>query len=175
MLLFLPCLSTASMENSRLVLCHCSIDLFSLGVAFGCYVRNICNPWFLWLKKPNLINSVLLLIVGFRNPPLPFKLLNFGMTWVKVNQSGWKWKQRALSIQPKIPEISVGTSYGTNHFSLVRLEYSGPALKVVHFDLSGHFRWSNQNFPFHLTKLMSPPVWLFCILLTRTITIRVLA
>ena len=36
----------------------------------------------------------------------------------------------ALSIQPKIPEISVGSSNGTDHFRLVRPEYSGPALKV---------------------------------------------
>ena len=47
--------------------------------------------------------------------------------------------QGALSIQPKIPVISVGTSNGTDHFGLVRPEYSGPALKVVHFDRSGHF------------------------------------
>ena len=44
----------------------------------------------------------------------------------------------ALSIQPKILEISVGTSNGTDHFGLVRPEYSGPALKVVHFDRSGY-------------------------------------
>ena len=43
-----------------------------------------------------------------------------------------------LSIQPKIPVISVGTSNGTDHFGLVRPEYSGPALKVVPFDRSGH-------------------------------------
>ena len=46
---------------------------------------------------------------------------------------------RALSIQPKIPEITVGTSNGTDHFGLVRPKYSGPALKVIHFDRSGHF------------------------------------
>ena len=40
----------------------------------------------------------------------------------------------ALSIQPKIPVISVGTSNGTDHFGLFRPEYSGPALKVVHRD-----------------------------------------
>ena len=45
----------------------------------------------------------------------------------------------ALSIQPKIPEITVGTSNGTDHFGLVRPKYSGPALKVMHFDRSGHF------------------------------------
>ena len=61
-----------------------------------------------------------------------------------------------------------------NHFSLVRPEHTGPTLKVVHFDWSGHFRWLNRNVPFHLTKLMSP-VLLFCILLTRTKTKRALA
>ena len=41
-----------------------------------------------------------------------------------------------MAIQPKIPEISVGSSngVGTDHFGLVRPEYSGPALKVVHSD-----------------------------------------
>ena len=55
-----------------------------------------------------------------------------------------------------------------NHFDLVRPEYSGPALKVVHFDWSGYLGRSDRNVPFHLTKLLSP-VPLFCILLTRTI------
>ena len=77
-------------------------------------------------------------------------------------------KPGALSIQPKIPEISVGTSNGTDHFGLVRPEYSGPALKVVHFNRSRRLRRSDPNVPFHLTKLLSP-VPLFCILLTRTI------
>ena len=36
--------------------------------------------------------------------------------------------QGALSIPPKIPEISVGTSNGPDHFGLVRPEYSGTAL-----------------------------------------------
>ena len=31
------------------------------------------------------------------------------------------------SIQPKILEISVGTSNGTDHFDLVRTEYLGPS------------------------------------------------
>ena len=48
-------------------------------------------------------------------------------------------------------------------------EYSRPALMVVHFDCSGHFGWSDQKVPFHLTKLLSP-VPLSCILLMRTIT-----
>ena len=73
---------------------------------------------------------------------------------------------RALSIQPQIPVISVGTSKGTDHFGLVRPEYSGPALKVVHCDRSGYFGRSDQNVPFHLPKLLSP-VPLFSILLTR--------
>ena len=81
---------------------------------------------------------------------------------------------RALSIQPKIPVISVGTSNGTDHFGLVRPEYSGPALKVVLFDRSGHFGRSDRNVPFHLTKLLSP-VPLFCILLAKTITKRAVA
>ena len=82
----------------------------------------------------------------------------------RVTRSG---RPRALSIQPKIPVISVGTSNGTDHFGLVRPEYSGPALKVVHCDRSGHFGRSDRNVPFHLPKLLSP-VPLFSILLTRT-------
>ena len=52
----------------------------------------------------------------------------------------------ALSIHPKILEISVGTSNGTDHFSLTRPEYSRPALKAVHFDRSGHFGLSAPHF-----------------------------
>ena len=88
---------------------------------------------------------------------------------VCTSQSSW-----ALSIQPKIPEISVGTSNGTDYFGLVRPEYSGPALNVVHFDRSGHFGRSDRNVLFHLTKLLSP-IPLFCILLTKTITKRAVA
>ena len=73
---------------------------------------------------------------------------------------------RALSIQPQIPEISVGSSNGTEHFGLVRPEYSGPALKVAHSDRSCHFGRSDRNVPSHLPKLLSP-VPLFSILLTR--------
>ena len=62
-------------------------------------------------------------------------------------------------------EIWVCTSNGTDHFSLVRPEYPGPALKVVHFDQSGQFGRFD-----HLTKLLLP-VLLFCILLTRTIRV----
>ena len=72
-----------------------------------------------------------------------------------------------LSIHPKILEILVGTSNGTDHFGSVRPWYSRPALKVVHFDRSGHFGRSDQNVSFHLSKLL-PTVPHFCILLTRT-------
>ena len=73
----------------------------------------------------------------------------------------------ALSIRPKIPGISVGTSNGTDHFGLIRPEYSGPA----YFNRSGYLGRSDRNVPFHLTKLLSP-VPLFRILLTKTITKR---
>ena len=53
-------------------------------------------------------------------------------------KKGAKKRGAGLSIQVKMPGISVGTSDGTNHFGLVRQEYSGPALKVVDFDRSGH-------------------------------------
>ena len=79
------------------------------------------------------------------------------------------WRLGPLSIQPKSPEILVGTSNGTDHFGLVRPEYLGPALKVVHFDHSGLFGRPDRNVPFHLRKLLSP-VPLFFVLLTRTIT-----
>ena len=71
-------------------------------------------------------------------------------------------------------QISVGTSNGTDRFGLFRPEYSGPALKVVHYDRSGYLGRSNRNVPFHLTKLLFPAP-LFCILLTRTITKRAVA
>ena len=50
----------------------------------------------------------------------------------------------AFSFQPKFPVISVGTSNGTDHFGLVRPEYSGPALKVVHFNRSGYLGRSDR-------------------------------
>ena len=90
---------------------------------------------------------------------------------LKRNRQKTTW---ALSIQPKIPEISVGTSNGTDHFGLVRRVYSGPSLKVVLFDRSGHFGRSDRNVPFHSTKMLSPEP-LFCIQLTRTITKRAVA
>ena len=59
---------------------------------------------------------------------------------------------RVLSIQPKILPISVGISNGTDRLGLVRPEYSGPALKVVHCDRSGNFGQLVRNIPFHLTN-----------------------
>ena len=91
---------------------------------------------------------------------------HFSATYLEIPEY---WKGRAFSIQSKIPEILVGTSNGTDSFGLVRLEYSGPALKVVLFDWSGHFSQLDWKVPFPLTKLLSP-VLLFCFLLTRTIT-----
>ena len=72
---------------------------------------------------------------------------------------------------PFNPKFWIGASNGTSHFGLFQSKYSGPALKVVHFDRSGNFGWPDRNVPFHLTKLLSP-VPLFCILLTRIITKR---
>ena len=79
-----------------------------------------------------------------------------------------------LPIQPQIPEISVGTSNRTDHLGLIRPEYLGAALKVVHFDRSGYLGRSDRNVSFHSAKLLSP-VPLFRILLTRTITKRAVA
>ena len=78
---------------------------------------------------------------------------------------------RVLSIQPKIRQISVGISKGTDRFSFVLPEYSWPALKVVHFDRSGHF---GPKYPFPFEKLSSP-VPFVCILLTRTKAKRAVA
>ena len=93
---------------------------------------------------------------------------------IKTDTCGRGLSSWTLSIQPKIPEILVGTPNRTDHFGLVRPEYLGPALKMVEFDQSGHFgRW-DRNVPFYFTKLLSK-VPLFCILLTRTITKSVVA
>ena len=53
---------------------------------------------------------------------------------------------------------------------MVRPEYQGPALKVVHFDGSSYPGRLDRKVPFNLSLLSSVP--LFCILLTRTITKR---
>ena len=49
-----------------------------------------------------------------------------------------------LPIQPKIPEISVGTWNRTDHLGLIRPEYLGAALKVVYFDRSGYWGRSDR-------------------------------
>ena len=79
------------------------------------------------------------------------------------------WQLGPLSIQPKRSENFGWYVKWTDHFGLVRPEYSGPALKVVHFDHSGLFGRPDRNVPFHLRKLLSP-VPFFFVLLTRTIT-----
>ena len=64
----------------------------------------------------------------------------------------------------KLWKFSVGTSNGTDHFDLVRPVQSGPALKVVHFDRSGHFGRSERNnrskclFPFDNIVVPSTPL-----------------
>ena len=68
----------------------------------------------------------------------------------------------ALSIQAKIRQL---------RFSLTAILGTSFEGGMVHFDQSGHFGRSEQNAPFHLTKLLSP-VSIFCLLLTRTITER---
>ena len=63
----------------------------------------------------------------------------------------------AVSIQPKIPKILVGSTNGTDHFGLGRPEYSGPALKVIHSDRSGHFgRSDRQKCTFPFAKIVVP-------------------
>ena len=51
---------------------------------------------------------------------------------------------------PFNPKFWIGVSNGTDHYSLVQPKYSGPALKVVHFDRSGHFG------PFPFDKIVVP-------------------
>ena len=69
-----------------------------------------------------------------------------------TSRDSHKWR----ACPRKILEILVGTSNGTDHFGLVLPEYSGPDLKVVHFDRSGHFGRSDGNVPFHLKKMVNP-------------------
>ena len=67
------------------------------------------------------------------------QLTNLSRIKRTVNTDNKGTEPRALSIHPRIPEISVGSSNGTDHFGLGRSEYSGPALNVVYSDRSGHF------------------------------------
>ena len=89
----------------------------------------------------------------------PFKVLKKSSTLAITAAIYWLYPSshrngRALSIQPKIPEISVRNE--TDQFSSVRLEYLGTPLKVVHFDRSGHFGRSDRIVPFHFDKIVFP-------------------
>ena len=78
-----------------------------------------------------------------------------------------KRPERALFIQPKIPEISVRNQMERFRFGPTGIFGTTFApLQVVHFDRSAHFGRSDRNVPFHLTTLLSP-VPLFFIPLTR--------
>ena len=82
-----------------------------------------------------------------------------------------------MSFLPICLSKSMGSFHSTQNsgnFGWFRPEYSGPALKVVHFDRSGHFGRTDRNVPFHLTKLLFP-LPLFCVLLKRTIPKRAVA
>ena len=57
------------------------------------------------------------------------------------------------------------------NFGLVRPEYSGPALMMVHFDRSGHFGQSDPKCPFPFDIIVAP-LPLFYIPLSRTIRLR---
>ena len=85
-----------------------------------------------------------------------------------TNLIGPPLKRKALGAFHSTPVQ--GTSNGMDHFGLIRLEYSRPALRWS--TLTGHFGQFERNFLFHLSKLLSP-VHLVYILLTRTITERV--
>ena len=70
--------------------------------------------------------------------------------------------------------MSVGTSIGTDHFGLIRPEYSGPALKVLHFDRSGYLV-GRPEITRSICQNCFPQYRCFGILLTRTITKSVVA
>ena len=76
-----------------------------------------------------------------------------------------------LSVQPKIPEISVGTSNGIDHFGLVRPEFEGAWSSLTGLViLVGRNEMSLSIWPNCSPQISSVPH--FCILLTRTITKR---
>ena len=94
----------------------------------------------------------------------------------KTDKCGRDFSSSALSIQPKILEISFGTPNRTDHFGLVRSDYSGPALMHVdHCDRSSHFGPSvGPKCSFPSDKIVVHSASLF-ILLTRTVTKRAVA
>ena len=78
---------------------------------------------------------------------------------------------RVLSIQPKIPYISVGTSNGMEQFCLHWLDQNIQEQLWRWSSLTGLVvlvSWT-EMFLFHFTKLLSPES-LFCILFTRTVS-----
>ena len=134
--------------------------------SFKCWVnrpmygesKTILGPGFQLLEQWNL-DSGFQSLVGFRILWAVFRYSPYlGRAKDEAHCGAYPSKQvlRALSIQPKIPENSVGTSNGTVNFGLVRPEYSGSALKVVHFDRSCYLGRSGRNILFHLTKSLFP-------------------
>ena len=82
--------------------------------------------------------------------------------------------QWALSIKPKISEISIGTSNGMDHFGLVRPEFKGAWSTLTGLViLVGRNEMALSIWPNCFPQISSVPH--FCILLTRTITKRAVA
>ena len=90
-------------------------------------------------------------------PPSLFCTGDQGGVQLVLNKSNGNL--RVLSIQPKIPYISVGTSNGMDHFCLHWSSLTGLVILVS---------WTEMSH-FHFTKLLSPEP-LFCILFTRTVS-----
>ena len=70
---------------------------------------------------------------------------------------GWDQYQEceimgAFYSAPKIPGISVRNQMEHTDFGLVWREYLGPPLKVVHFDRSAHFSWTEMSLSIILSK-----------------------
>ena len=95
----------------------------------------------------------------------PQWVLNIGCKWPTQGQH-----QGPFPFNPKFRKFLLVHQIEWTILVWFQLEYSGPALKVVSLDRSGHFGWLDWNVRFHLTKLLSP-ILLFCILLARTLTI----
>ena len=62
----------------------------------------------------------------------------------------------ALSIQPKIPDISVGTSNGTDHFGLVQPEYLGTSFEGSPLRPIWSFWAVGPRGPFPFGKIIVP-------------------
>ena len=110
-----------------------------------------------FLQYLSLAHSLMTHLLFPRNEELKWRLVYTQLKQWYIVCNVRESQVQALSIQPKIPKVSVGTSNGTDHFSLLCLEYSGPALKVVHFDWSGHFgRSVGPKCPFAFDKTVVP-------------------